>query len=53
MAKQIKRTDIVEDDIFKVTRDSAKETLEVLDKLNAGFKESAKILSEEIKKATT
>lgn len=52
MAKQIKRTDIVEDDIFKVTRDSAKETLEVLDKLNTEFKTSAKVLSEDIRKAT-
>ena len=52
MAKQIKRTDIVEDDIFKVTRESASETLEVLDKLNNEFKTTAKVLSEDIRKAT-
>ncbi len=52
MAKQIRRQDVVEDDIFKVTRESAQETLVVLDKLNAEFKESAKVLKEDISKAT-
>jgi len=53
MAKQIKRTDIVEDDIFKVTRESAENTLKKIDELNVGLKESSKILSEDLKKAMT
>lgn len=53
MAKQIKRTDIVEDDIFKVTRESAESTLKSVNALNEELKESSKILSEDLKKATT
>jgi TP901 family phage tail tape measure protein len=53
MAKQIKRTDIVEDDIFKVTRESAEATLVSISKLNDELKESAKILSDDLNKALT
>lgn len=53
MAKQIKRTDIVEDDIFRVTRESAEETLVSISKLNEELEQSSKILSEDLKKAMT
>ena len=53
MAKQIRRTDIVEDDIFRVTRESAEKTLESISKLNEEMKESSKILSEDLKRAMT
>lgn len=49
MAKQIKRTDIAEEDLFKGVRDSASKTLADIGKLNTALKESATLLSTEIK----
>lgn len=51
MAKQIKRTDIVEDDIFKVTRESAEATLITINKLNQELKDTARVLKDDISKA--
>lgn len=48
MAKQIKRADIAEDDVFKGVRDSAKETLNDLGKLNDELKETVTILKSSI-----
>ena len=51
MAKQINRTDIAEQDLFKNVRDSAINTLKTISKLNEEFKETATILKSEIKNA--
>ena len=51
MAKQVKRTEITEDDIFANARDSATKTIQVIEKLNAEFKETANVLKNEIKNA--
>jgi len=48
MAKQINRTDISEQDLFKNVRDSAIETLKVIDTLNKEFKETAATLKNDI-----
>ena len=48
MAKQINRTDISEQDLFKNVRDSAIETLKVIDNLNKEFKETAATLKNDI-----
>ena len=51
MAKQISKTDIAEKDLFENIRDSAIDTLEVIEKLNKELKESADTLTGEIKNA--
>jgi len=53
MAKQIKRQDISEEDLFKSVRDSAEKTLKTLSDMNNVLKSNAQILSSELKNATT
>jgi TP901 family phage tail tape measure protein len=48
MAKQINRNDIAEQDLFKNVRDSAINTLKTISKLNEEFKETARVLKNEI-----
>lgn len=48
MAKQIKKTDLVEDDIFSSIRDSALKTITVIEKINAEFIQTSKSLKESI-----
>ena len=42
MAKQVKRTEITEDDIFRNARESALNTIKVVEKLNGEFKETGR-----------
>ncbi len=51
MAKQVKRTEITEDDIFRNARESALNTIKVVEKLNSEFKETATLLRNDIKNA--
>lgn len=53
MAKQIKRQDISEEDLFKSVRESAEKTLKTLSDMNNVLKSNAQILSSELKNATT
>jgi hypothetical protein len=53
MAKQIKRQDISEEDLFKSVRESAEKTLKTLSEMNTVLQTNAKILSGDIKNATT
>jgi myosin heavy subunit len=53
MAKQIKRQDISEEDLFKSVRESAEKTLKTLSDMNNVLKSNAQILSTELKNATT
>ena len=41
MANRIKRSDVAEEDLFKSIRDSAKKTIETLDKMNTSLKKTA------------
>lgn len=52
MAKQIKKSDIAEDDIFGNVRKSAEDTLKVMDKLSETITKTAKDLSESIKNSS-
>jgi TP901 family phage tail tape measure protein len=51
MAKEVKRSDVTEDDIFRNARESALNTIKVVEKLNGEFKESASLLKNDIKNA--
>lgn len=51
MARQIKRSDISEEDVFKAVRDSANETLNTIKKLNEGLNNVATTLKGDIKNA--
>ena len=51
MAKQINRTDIAEQDLFKNVRESAINTLKTISKLNEEFKETATVLKNDIANA--
>jgi hypothetical protein len=48
MAKQIKRQDISEEDLFKSVRDSAESTLKKINELNFSLKESAAVLKKDL-----
>lgn len=48
MAKQIKSSEIYEDDIFKNIRDSAEKTIQSLEKINAEFKKTGESLKKSI-----
>jgi len=48
MAKQIKKTDLVEDDIFSSIRESAQQTIKVIEKINAEFVQTSKALKDSI-----
>lgn len=50
MAKQIKRSEIAEQDLYKEIRDSAEQTIEYIEYLNDSLKDTAKVLSKELKK---
>ena len=48
MAKQIKSSEIYEDDIFKNIRESAEKTIETINKINAEFKQTGEVLKKSI-----
>lgn len=48
MAKQIKRSEIAEKDLYKEIRDSAKKTIVKIDTLNKELKETAQVLKSEL-----
>ena len=48
MAKQIKRQDLAEEDLFRGIRDSAEATLKTINELNSSLKTSASVLRKEI-----
>lgn len=48
MAKQIKRSEIAEKDLYKEIRDSAKKTIVKIDSLNKGLKQTAQTLKSEL-----
>jgi myosin heavy subunit len=53
MAKQIKRQDISEEDLFKSVRDSAESTLKKINELNTSLKESASVLKKDLAESNT
>ena len=53
MAKQIKRQDISEEDLFKSVRDSAESTLKKINELNISLKESASVLKKDLAESNT
>lgn len=48
MAKQIRRSDIAEEDIFKSIRESAEQTISVIEKLNVEFKGAGEALKQSV-----
>ena len=48
MAKQIKRSDLAEEDIYKGIRESAEKTIQVITKINDEFKMTAVVLKDSI-----
>ena len=48
MAKQIKRSEIAEKDLYKEIRDSAKKTISKIDSLNKGLKQTAQTLKTDL-----
>ena len=48
MAKQIKSSEIYEDDIFKNIRESAEKTIETINKINEEFKQTGEVLKKSI-----
>ena len=49
MAKQIKRSEIAEKDLYKNIRDSAEQTIEFVEYLNESLRETAQVLNKQLK----
>ncbi len=50
MAKQIKRSEIAQKDLYKEIRDSAIETIDQIDSLNETLRDTAKVINSQLKK---